>query len=205
MTTIEKFKKYKEKLNNAVAKKITLFSQIKEKKKIVKELKVKEEKLIIARELIRKASSITQERMKSTIENIVTSSLQFVPFERDYSFVMDFIARRNTMECDLLFKRGDNLIAPLESSGYGAADIASFSLRVGYNQLNEHSANVIIVDEPFSNLDKDKHVFALQMMKELHKQFGIQFIISSHEVSLINGADKVIEVSMDRKGVSHIR
>ena len=63
--------------------------------------------------------------------------------------------------------------------------------------------NTIILDEPFKHLSKDLHDRASQMIQNLSKQLGIQFIIVTHEPALSQFADKVFEVKQ-RKGISKI-
>ena len=81
-------------------------------------------------------------------------------------------------------------------------DIVSFALRVAYILLHT-SDNVLIIDEPFRNLSKDKHEVASQMIKEISKELDMQFIISTHVDLLERYADKVFRVSQTG-GVSKI-
>lgn len=148
------------------------------------------------RRIIQQAAQQTQNMLKDDLENIVTAALKSVPFEQEYSFIVDFVMRRNTTECDLLFERDGHRVSPLESCSYGAADIASFALRVAYWKLHGGLSPFIACDEPFHNLDKNKHIYAVEIVKRLNKEFGIQFLISSHEPTIIKSADKIFRVVM---------
>ena len=97
--------------------------------------------------LIQRAVSLTQEQLKYKISNIVTQALSIV-FEDPYEFKVEFVERRNSTECDLLFSRGGEDYDPLESAGHGAADVASFTLRISYWLLSA-TAPFILLDEPF--------------------------------------------------------
>lgn len=145
--------------------------------------------------IIQIAAQETQNVIKGDVEDIVTSALAIIPFKQQYEFSLKFVLRRNTTECDLLFKLGDQEMEPLESNGYGAADIASFALRIAYWKLSGKLRNFMAIDEPFSNLDKDKHKYAAEMVRRISDEFQIQFLISSHEPSLIDAADRIFEVS----------
>ncbi len=179
--------------------------QIAEKKKEVKRLKLLVEAQKNARDIIRKASQLTQSRMKVTVTDVVSSFLKAVPFKNKYEFQMEFVEKRNNVECELFFKRGDKIVSPTDGAGYGAADVASFALSSGYILLSEDVSKVLIADEPFANLNKANHMYVFEMIRELCKEFGFQIILSTHENSIIEGADNVIEVYMDKKGNSKIR
>ena len=146
--------------------------------------------------LLQIAASKVQQHLEEDVSGIVTAALQTIPFKQPYEFVMDFVPRRNVTECDLLFKRGDNKIPPLDNSGYGAADIASFALRIAYWKISGGLRPVLIYDEPFSNLDKERQKYAVEILHRLINELDLQIIISSHERTLINGADKLFEVSL---------
>jgi DNA repair exonuclease SbcCD ATPase subunit len=100
------------------------------------------------------------------------------------------------MECDLVFVKNGNEYKPLDSCGYGAADVASFALRIAYWSLG-NTRPVLIWDEPFRQLDKKKQEMAAEMVAKLSKQLGIQIIIITHSDELAECADKVFKVSME--------
>lgn len=182
-----------------------LKDQISEKKKEVKRLKRLEQAQKDARDIIREASQITQSKMKVTVTDVVTSFLRAVPFRNKYEFQMEFVQKRNNVGCELFFSRGDKRISPIDSSGYGTSDVASFALSSGYVLLSDGVSKVLIADEPFANLNKSNHVYVFEMIKQLSTEFGFQIILSTHETSVIEGADNVVEVYMGKKGNSKIR
>ena len=127
-------------------------------------------------------------------------------FDDPYTLKVEFIQRRNKTECDLLFVRNGKEIDPLESSGYGAVDIAAFALRVAsWSMKIPRSRNTIILDEPMRFLSEDRQPFASQMLKELSERLGIQFIIVTHEDILTEYADKIFSVSKGLSEVSSIK
>lgn len=146
-----------------------------------------------AREVFKKASLITQNHLAEHLSKIVTKALQAVFYEKEIFFKVKFVERRNTTECDFWLEENGHEFEIMGSRGFGMADIASFALRVAYVLL--HSVdNVLIIDEPFRNLDKNKQPFASQMIKELSNELGMQFIISTHVDSLKEYADKSFEI-----------
>ena len=149
-----------------------------------------------ARELIRAVGLETQKLLQFHISDITSMALDAV-FDDPYTLKVDFVQRRNKTECDLLFVREGKEIEPLEASGYGAVDIACFALRIAsWSMKSPKARNTMILDEPFKNLDKLKQPLASQMVNEVSKKLGIQFIMVTHEPSLTDHADKVFEVSI---------
>ena len=165
-----------------------------------------------AQAVIQIVAQKTQQELKYHISEIVTLAMDAVPTSptnKPYVFDMDFVVRRGKTEVDLYFVRNSNRMHPLRSSGVGAADIASFALRVALHNLKRpRTRNVLILDEPFKHLKgEEANRLAIQMVKEISVKLGLQIITVSDERAAIedieNGADKVFRVSID-KGVSKI-
>lgn len=156
-----------------------------------------------AREVIREVGIKTQEQLQYHISDITSLALEAV-FNNPYTLVVEFVQRRNKTECDLLFERDGHKIDPLSASGVGVVDIAAFALRVAsWSMAKPHSDNVIMLDEPFKCLSEDYQEKASNMLKEVSKKLGIQFIIVTHQTILTSYADKIFEVSI-KKGVSKV-
>lgn len=159
------------------------------------------EDLQVSRSLIQKAAQLTQEKLSVHISDLVSLALRSV-FDDPYEFQAVFENRRNTMECDLHFVKDGNEYKPLDSCGYGAADVASFALRIAYWSLGD-TRPVLIWDEPFRQLDKKKQAMAAEMVSRLSKELGLQIIIITHSSELAECADKVFNVSIDN-GISQV-
>ena len=149
-----------------------------------------------AREIIRDVGLATQEQLQVHISDITSLALEAV-FPDPYALVAEFVQRRNKTECDLYFTRDGNRMNPLDSSGYGAVDIASMALRIAaWSMQTPKKRNVIILDEPFRFLSENYQEQASQMIKELSTRLGIEFIIISHNATLAGSADKTFRVRM---------
>jgi len=149
-----------------------------------------------AREIVRLVGQKTQEQLQFHISDITTMALNTV-FDDPYEMKMEFVQRRNKTECDLKFVRGELEIDPIEASGVGAIDVASFALRIAsWSMKRPHSRNTIILDEPFRYLSTNYQSRASEMLKEISRRLGIQFIIITHEEELSREADKIFEVSI---------
>ena len=156
-----------------------------------------------AQAIIQIVAQKTQEELEYRLSEIVSLALAAV-FDDPYKLKVDFVIRRGKTECDLLFEKNGEIFDPLTSSGGGAVDIASMALRVAIWSLTQpRTRNVLILDEPFRFLSKEYQVKASIMLKELSKKLELQIIMVSHSEFLIEGADKVFQVSIE-KGISKI-
>jgi hypothetical protein len=196
--------KIRQQIIKAAAKKEAIADELESKKSKLEETIRYKDNLREAQSILQVAAVKTQELIREDMEKIVTAALQTVPFKEDYEFNIDFVPRRNSTECDLSFNRGGNKMSPLDSSGYGAADVASFALRIAYWKLQGNLRPTIILDEPFLNLDVNRLPYAVTVLKRLAQEFGIQLIILSHKPEIIDAADKVIQISM-RDEVSKVK
>ena len=157
-----------------------------------------------AREIVREVGLKTQEQISFHLSDITSLALEAV-FTNPYELIVEFVQRRNKTECDLLFERDGNRVDPIEASGVGAVDIASFALRIAsWSMSRPHSRNVIILDEPFKCLSDNYQEKASQMLKEVSDKLKLQFIIVSHNQTLASAADKVFEVSI-KNGRSYVK
>lgn len=147
-----------------------------------------------AREIVKLVGLQTQEQLQIHISDITSLALESV-FTDPYKLELEFIERRNKTECDIYFTKNDVFHDPLEASGYGAVDIASFALRIASWSLNrQKTRNTIILDEPFKNLSKEFREAASQMVKEISQKLNIQFIIVTHDPVLASYSDKIFEI-----------
>lgn len=147
-----------------------------------------------SRSIFQRASQLTQMRLSEHVSGVVSNALKVV-FDDPYEFKVSFVTRRNVTECDLLFVRNENDMPPLDSCGYGAADVASLALRVAFWKLDGKSNNCLILDEPFRQLSLDKQDLASLMIKRLSEMLKLQFIIVTHNEALAQSADKVFKIT----------
>lgn len=157
-----------------------------------------------AREIVREIGLKMQEQLQYHISDITSLALEAV-FENPYKLEVEFIQRRNKTECDLYFSRDGMRVDPLTASGGGTVDVASFALRIAsWSMMNPRPNNVIILDEPLRYLSEDNQEKGSQMIKELSKKLGLQFIIVTHEQTLATYADRIFETTI-KKGITKIK
>lgn len=158
-----------------------------------------------AREIVKIVSLKTQQNLQFHISDIASLALDSI-FPEPYKLVLDFVERRNKTECDILFERNGERMKPIDSSGVGAIDIASFALRIAsWSMSRPKPRAVIILDEPFKHLSAEYHDAASEMIKSISDKLGIQFIIVTHNRTFAGYADKVLTVKQNRSKVSIIK
>ena len=144
----------------------------------------------------------TQEQLTLHIEDVVNTALDTC-FPDEYKFSLVFEIKRNKTEAKLVFFKNGYEIDPMEASGGGVVDVASFALRIAAWSLGK-TDNVICLDEPMKFLSRDLQPRAGEILKEISTKLGIQFIMVSHVADIIQSADRVFEISMN-KGASMIK
>ena len=197
--TLEQQKGQKSQIEHTIA---DLEQEIKDKRK---DLRRHEE----ASEIIKEVGLKTQQQLQFHISNITSLALESV-FDNPYELQVEFIQRRNKTECDLSFVRDGNKAKPMESSGFGAVDVASFALRIAsWSMQRPRSRNTLLLDEPFKHLKgEDANLRLLDMINEISKKLGLQIIMISDErverEEIYERADRVFGVSI-RKGISQVK
>ena len=151
-------------------------------------VKDREEGIKKARIIIQTVAQETQKNLEYHLSDLVTSCLHAV-FPDNIKFVVNIEMRRGKTECDLLFEEFDKQYKPLEGSGFGPVDVASFALRVCFWSLKKNRP-VFILDEPFRNVSPDLQNKVSAMVKKLSDKLGIQIIMVSHQEEINVAADK---------------
>lgn len=169
-------------------------------KKNRKALVVLQDSIKEAQTIVAAVAAETQNAFTVHLSDLATLGLETV-FDEPYKLRVEFETKRNRSEASIFFEPMTNeegRIDPLEASGGGVVDIASFALRVSLwtltGRTKRRSAPVMILDEPFRFVSQDLQPRASQLLKEVSKRLGIQFIIVTHEQELIEEADRVFRV-----------
>jgi DNA repair exonuclease SbcCD ATPase subunit len=188
---------YVKKLSQAEGKYNLLNDQKSTIKKTLKDNKKYLINLEKAQVFIQQVAKETQEQLKYQISDLVNLALDSC-FPGEYTFDVNFEIKYGKTSAELVFiNKNGTQIDPMEASGGGVVDLASFALRIAIWSLGK-SNNVIILDEPFKNLQPmELHMKGMEMIKMLSTKLGIQFIIVTNSVQnadLIDISDKVFDV-----------
>lgn len=147
-------------------------------------------------DVFKQAALLAQSKLENHMGSIVTQAIKFVFFDKDIEFKIQFVERRDTTECDLFIVENGKEYDIMNSRGHGLADICSIALRIAYIIL-DNVDNVLFLDEPFRNLNKDRHPYASLMLKEIAHQRNMQVIINTHVPDIADHADHVIRVVIE--------
>jgi len=134
----------------------------------------------------------TQNQVKIHIEDIVSMALESI-LDDPYKFELDFVLRRNKTEADIYFTRNGKRVKPMDESGGGAVDIASFAARIALWSLGT-TDNVLVFDEPFKFVSREYQLKVGELMKKLSEKLKLQEIMVSHNSNFIQQADRVMDV-----------
>lgn len=189
MTSVE----YRAKVNRAIGRREFLVSSIESEEENIDEINRRSEDLEKAQAFIQKVAQETQEQLRYHISDIVQLALDTC-FPDEYKFDIQFEIKRGRTEASLSFIKNGLEIDPMEASGGGVVDLAAFALRISAWSLG-HSDNCIVLDEPFRFLSKDLQPRAGEIMKRLSKHLHLQFIVVTHNDSIVDNADMIFEVS----------
>jgi DNA repair exonuclease SbcCD ATPase subunit len=144
----------------------------------------------------------TQEQVKFQLEDIVNLALNSV-YSDKYRFEAIIEPKRNGTEARLvLFNSNGNELDPIESTGGGVCDILSFALRIALLVISKND-RVLIMDEPFKFISKDVKESAIEIIKRISSDLGVQIICVTHDDELIECADRVF-VASQHGGVSQV-
>lgn len=192
---------YEQKRGKAEQVKTYIKQKTHRKRHIQRSLRLNEKAQVIVQEV----TKITQDKLKYHLSDICTLAMQSV-FPDPYEIVIDFVSKRGKVEAEIWFKKDGYLINPFSATGGGAIDIAALSLRFSCWTLQKQKTRpVLFLDEPLRFLKGEElPVKGAEMILEISHRLGLQIIMVSHDPELIECADKVITVKME-KGISVVK
>jgi DNA repair exonuclease SbcCD ATPase subunit len=165
----------------------------------------------MALEIVKQVGLTTQKQLEYHLSEQVSLAMEAV-FDDPYHLKVNFQEKRGKTEVELLFCRRDMEFPPIGSAGGGAIDIASLALRIAYLSMRRDKKirPFLLLDEPFSRLKgEDANKKALAIIQEISRNLKLQIIMVSDEriprEDIIANADKVYEVSQNRKGESRVK
>ena len=146
-----------------------------------------------AHAIIQQVAQTVQQQAHERIEGFVSKCLEAV-FGKQYGFRIDFRRKRGRTEANLiLLKDGHEIEDALNADSGGVVDVAAFALRLSCIILSKPPLEkIMILDEPFRNLDIQNRENVRMLLEELAADFKIQFIIVTHEIGFQTG--KVIRI-----------
>jgi energy-coupling factor transporter ATP-binding protein EcfA2 len=168
-------------------------SQHKIEKKNLSLLEQRQEDQKEAQTITQHIAQLIQETAHKRIEGVVSKCLEAV-FGNAYGFKINFERKRGRTEANLLLlKDGHEIEDPMNADSGGVVDVAALALRLACIVLAKPALKrVIIMDEPFRNLDMQNRENMRMLLEELSEDFKVQFILVTHEIAFHAG--KVIKI-----------
>jgi len=162
---------------------------------------------------------VSESRLQSYIEPIVTDALRFI-FQQDLYFHFIFVERRNQIESDFFVirhsdveKEYQSLIQDKEANIKKIEQIIKESKDINFmygGSINQVLAAVLLItlvqflkiegpifmDEPTGMVNEECNARFGQFLVQLSKKFERQIVFATHSNSLTAQADKIYNVSM---------
>ena len=186
-----------------------------EKDFLSRSLKANEEELVTLRArhgyaesaqiILQGVAQKTQQNLEIHFSDLVTLALRSV-FDEPLEFTMTVVPRRNKTEVDLFLggpEGEESKDDPMDCSGGGALDIASFALRIAFWSLRKNR-HTLILDEPFKYVSPDLQHKVSDMVRLLSEKLKLQIIMVSHADEINYSADKTFVVSKVN-GISQVK
>jgi DNA repair exonuclease SbcCD ATPase subunit len=134
------------------------------------------------RKIIQEVALKVQKNLELFISRTVTMALNAV-IKESIEFRLKFETKRNQTECNPVFIEHGTEQHPLESAGGGAADIASFALRIAVWSIKKNEPSLLF-DEPFRNVSPNYHELVSEMIVKLCESEDLQIILISHSPTI---------------------
>ena len=189
---LEHIQLLKDRLNRERGAQIALQNQISDLTTNQEESEEHLSNLEMAREILQRIAQDTQNNLQFHISGLVSTAEASI-FPDPYEFVVEFVARRDKTECDLLLSKNGEKFSPFSACGGGPIDVASFALRLVAWSLHK-TFPVIILDEPFKFVSVDLQPKCSEMLKTLSSKLGLQSIMISLLPQIIDSADRIFVV-----------
>jgi len=184
---------YRMKLEQKRGKLNSLKSQLTSNEKSLEEVIVNTIDTEKALAFIQRVASATQKQIKIHIEDIITMAMASVIDDQDYEFELDFVIRNNKTEADCYFTSNGERFKPLDETGGGVVDIASFAARIALWSLGSTS-NTLVFDEPFRFVSREYQSKAGDILKKLSEQLTLQILMVSHNDNFIQKSRNIITI-----------
>jgi DNA repair exonuclease SbcCD ATPase subunit len=143
--------------------------------------------------IVQNIAQLIQQKAHERIEGVVSKCLEAV-FGNAYGFKIRFERKRGRTEANLiLLKDGHEIEDGLNADSGGVVEVAAFALRLACIVLAKPALKrIVIMDEPFRNLDAGNRENMRVLLEELSEDFKVQFILVTHEEAFHAG--KVIKI-----------
>lgn len=162
-------------------------SQVKEETIALEQAEQYLQDTIAAQKITQEIARQVQQSAHNQIASVVSRCLESV-YDDPYQFEITFEKRRGKTEAVLKFVQDGMKLDPLEESSGGAVNVAAFALRlVSLLLARPYGRKVLILDEPFGNLDVTVRPRVKAMLEMLARELEVQIIMVTHDQAMEAG------------------
>ena len=139
-----------------------------------------------------------EQHFKDSLQSIVSYGLTAV-FDEPLEFLVEIKARGKSRVVNFSVLDAHGVESSLlDSRGGGLVATTAFLLRVAVLvMLRRTHRQLLVLDEPVGQLSAQYIANFSQLVQELSKDLGIQFVLVTHQYSLANAADAIFTVQKD--------
>ena len=183
-----------------LGKKEELENQLKKNLKELQETTISLDTYDKTKTIIQKASIEARDKAKTTLEKLISKSLQMV-FGDNIKCEIEFSEKPSKVEAHVYIVSdtidGQVKVDPLDARGGGVVDIVALTARLAEIELfNDPTLQgTIFLDEPSRNLNSDEYKQSLSaFLSEYSRNFNRQIIVITQDDAIIHSSDKAFEI-----------
>lgn len=137
-----------------------------------------------------------REKIKIKLETLVNSALSIVFPDKQMEFKLISKRTKTGLQYETYIETNGTLTPVFDAKGGGVLDIITIALRISYLKLYQGQVEqVLFLDEPFKNLDKERIHNAVAWLSRISKELNIQLIMVTHIEELSNAAENLYRVT----------
>jgi DNA repair exonuclease SbcCD ATPase subunit len=149
-------------------------------------------------------SEHTRSIIKNKLESLANSALKCIYVDKEIKFKIIVNKGKKIIAYDMYMETDGNLTPLTDAKGGGVMDIITTALRISFVRMFSATLRqTIIFDEPFKNLDSERLNLAVEWLCQVSKEFGMQFIMITHEDQIADKSDKVYRFRIEN-GVTNV-
>lgn len=160
-------------------------------REIKRDLQLQQVYVAHASEAVHVLETVASEVQKNwylQLGEVVSRCLNTVFSDQAYQFKLEFRQQANRTEVSFYMERDGERYTPMDSTGGGVVDVASFALRMAAMMLNvSNQRMVLVMDEPFRFVSVEYRERVRVLLEQLAKEFKVQLIMVTHMEELETG------------------
>lgn len=171
----------------------------------LRQAKAEAAKTDAALEMVRTLSADLRSGLERRLRSVATKALRSVTGGDGMAHIT-FEERGGRPSVDIAISSdGKTPHSPKYGKGGGVGDVVALGLRMAvWSMMAPRPRPLFVLDEPMRFVSKEYQPIVSGMLKAMAGRAGVQFIVVTHQRELEESADKVLTVSINRKGESHV-